>query len=250
MLSLLLALTAHQTPKETWYGPAEIRFPLTVAGNPYDPDKNDVEVTFTKGSTTEKRLAFFDGTAWRCRLLAHAPGTYQVAVTVNGVAPPSREPSTVQLTAKRAMPFVRIGDNRFVLGDGEPFWPIGHSLGWTDPKLYSMLADQLPTMGANGVNWARIWATAWDGRNPYWKIDGAKLPDGYYSQEALAKWDKIVGNAESAGVHFQWTLHYHGQVSSTVNPNWPDHPWNAKNGGFLAKAEEFFTDPEAKRRTK
>ena len=251
MLLLLPAIaSSFQATPETWYGPAEIRFPLQTTGNPYDPDKNDVEVTFSNGGTKETRFAYFDGSQWRCRLLAQTAGTYQAAITINGRAAADVLPTPVQLTSKREMPFVRVADNRFVFGDGRPFWPIGHSLGWTDTKLYPMLADQLPTMGANDVTWTRIWATSWDGRNPYWVTGGAKLQDGYYSQDALAKWDTIVSKAENARVHFQWTLHHHGQVSSTVNPNWPDNPWNVKNGGFLAKAEDFFTDTEAKRRTK
>ncbi|MHB8634834.1 MAG: glycoside hydrolase 5 family protein, partial [Fimbriimonadaceae bacterium] len=249
LLALAASLTQPAIP-ESWYGPAEIRFPLATTGNPYDPDKNDVEVTFTSGATTEKRFAYFEGSAWRCRLLAHTAGTYMAAITLNGHAVAGIGPTTVRLTTKLAMPFVRILGNRFVLGNGKPFWPMGHSLGWTDPSVFPMLADQLPTMGANGVTWTRIWATYWDGRNPYWITGGGKLQDGYFSQDALAKWDTIVRKAQSASVRFQWTLHHHGQVSSTVNTNWPDNPWNAKNGGFLSKAEDFFTNPEAKRRTK
>src|ERR1035438_9723816 len=181
MLPLLLAVILTQAPKETWYGPAEIRFPLQVTGNPYDPDQNDVQVTFTNGDITETRFAYFDGAAWRCRLLTQKPGDYQAAITLNGKPVTGVGPTQAHATSKREMPFVRLADNRFVLTDGKPYWPIGHSLGVPDPKLYPMLADQLPTMGANGVNWTRIWATYWDGRNPYW-VAGAKLPDGYYSQ--------------------------------------------------------------------
>ncbi|HLK16332.1 MAG TPA: cellulase family glycosylhydrolase [Fimbriimonadaceae bacterium] len=252
MLPFLVAAVLTQAPKESWYGPVEISFQLPVVGNPYDPDKNDVQVTFTGGAAVEKRFAFFDGKLWKCRLAARRPGDYTVAVTLNGspISPSVQPPATIQLATRLEEPFVRIADNRFVLGDGKPYWPIGHSLGWTDPKLYPMLADQLPIMGRNGVNWTRIWSTFWDGRNPYWLVGGAKLPDGAFSQEALEKWDKITRAAEAAGVRFQWTLHNHGQVSSTVNPNWPEHPWSKKNGGFLDKAEDFFTDAEAKRRTR
>ncbi len=256
MLVTLLALihVANLAPKpEIWYGPVDIKLPIQTSGNPYDPDYLDVRVTFTNGATKETRLAFFDGHDWRCRLLAHKPGAYQANVTVNGIDANHRQgviAFNVELKEKLKMPFVRNANNRFILSDDKPFWPVGHSLAWNNPGKYKSLAEHFPEMGENGLTWTRIWSTFWDNRNPYWVSSGPKPQAGYFSQDALSKWDDIVHAAEKSGVRFQWTLHHHGQVSTTVNPNWQDHPWNVKNGGFLVRAEDFFTNLEAKRRTK
>src|SRR6266481_9445051 len=37
---------------------------------------------------------------------------------------------------------------------------------------------------------------------------------------------------------------------SRVDSNWAINPWNAKNGGFLATPEEFFTNPRARALTR
>ena len=104
-------------------------------------------------------------------------------------------------------------------------------------------------MGRNGVNWSRIWACNWDGKNPWWPTDDTPPSDQMWSK-AFERWDQIVSAAEDAGISFQFVLFHHGAFSTRVNPNFPDHPWNKAKGGFLEKAADFFTDPEAKRRSK
>ena len=68
--------------------------------------------------------------------------------------------------------------------------------------------------------------------------------------EVAQRWDAIIQRAERNDVALQMTLQHHGQYSSTVNPNWDENPYNAKNGGFLSKPEEFFTNEQAKSLTK
>ncbi len=49
-------------------------------------------------------------------------------------------------------------------------------------------------------------------------------------------------------------LQHHGQFSTTTDSNWSQNPYNLANagadGGFLSKAEDFFTDPRAIQLTK
>jgi hypothetical protein len=64
------------------------------------------------------------------------------------------------------------------------------------------------------------------------------------------RWDTIVEAADKNGIFFPDGLQHHGQYSTRTNPNWGENPWNAANGGFLAKPEDFFTDARAKALTK
>jgi hypothetical protein len=139
--------------------------------------------------------------------------------------------------------------NRFAWTDGTPFTPIGFDLGWQDGSL-PKIPDQIAKMGKAGVNWTRIWACSWDGKNPWWPDDKTKLAPRELWPSALNQWDQIVQACEAAKVGMQFTLFHHGEFSSQVDPNWPDNPWNAKNGGFLQKPGDFFSDPEAKKRAK
>jgi hypothetical protein len=235
-------------PVEVWYGPAEIRFSIPNVSDPYDPGKTDVQVQFEGPGRIETRLAFFNGKEWCARLLAPVPGEYTPHIILNGKELEAK-PQPIQVTTKNPLSFVRLDEafGGFCLGDGSRYWPVGHDLAWSNGQ--QLLQDQMPQMHSAGLNWARIWNTYWDGRCPYWSTS-KKLAPYEIDQSAMEKWDTIVRTAEQYDIRFQWVLHHHGQVSTQVNPNWQDHPWNVKNGGFLKTAEDFFTDPEAKRRTK
>lgn len=225
-----------------WYGPKVLSFEIPAPGNPYDPEINDIEVRLTaaNGHQTD-RMAYWNGQKWECRFLVSQPGTYHASVYRNGKKVKSL-PGVLSLTQPQKMPMITIssGGTRFADQTGRPFWPIGHDLGWHNPSDKYTIPQYLKVMSENGITWTRIWATFWDGRNPWWSA-----PIGSLDQKAYSKWDDIIQAGEQNHVYIQWTLFHHGLVSSTTDPNWPQNPWNAKNGGFLANAADFFTSPKA-----
>ncbi|MCX7799375.1 MAG: cellulase family glycosylhydrolase [Fimbriimonadales bacterium] len=235
----------------SWYGPAEATLDFRHSGNPWDPEQNDVRVRFLgPGSVREERLAFFDGSRWRVRLVGRQPGVYEGEVWCNGRRAEAPK-VTVRLESRVPGGFVRrAGPWGFQLDDGSLYWPLGFNLGWQSPNVPDM-AQTLTEMGRAGLNWSRIWACHWDGKNPWWPNDGSvRLQRGEFWPKALDRWDQLVASAEKAGVRFQMVLFHHGQWSTRTNPNWQDNPWNQARGGFLASPVEFFTHPEAKRLAK
>jgi len=245
VIAPLFAL-AVLTARQAWYGPATVQFAIEVKGNPYDPEANDAWVTFTHGSDIEKRPAYFDRGQWKAVLVAHARGAYRAVLTLNGHGEGS--PKQVALTTPMPGGYVRRGGQwGFQFDSGKVYWPLGHDLGWQSGNGFPDMTDFLQTMGKNGINWSRIWACAWDGKNPWWPNDGTKLPIGTFWPKALERWDAIVEAAGKAGIHFQFVLFHHGEFSSTTDSNWKDNPWNTANGGFLSDSVDFFTNERAKR---
>lgn len=249
-------LSLINAPLKTWYGPAVATFHAAFGGNPYDPAQNDVKVRFTGPSGAPiERIAYFDESdcVWKAVLVTEKPGKYVAKLIRNGVEK-LQAPDEGILDVSNPLPngFVRIDPfdpRRFRWDNGDPYYPIGFNMGWHNTNDIPLPA-QIDKMGKNGVNWTRIWACHWDGKNPWWPQDKAdSKQDGLWS-EALEQWATLVPSCEKNKVEFQMVLFHHGLFSSTVNPNWPDHPWNAKNGGFLKSAADFFVDPEAKRRSK
>jgi len=137
--------------------------------------------------------------------------------------------------------------NRFRWDSGEPYYPLGFNLGWQAEGAPPM-ADQIATMGESGINWTRIWANSWDGKNPWWPLGGAAA-DRLWAP-ALERWATLLGACERAGLAVQVVLFHHGAFSTAVNPDWAGHPWNVERGGFLRDPADFYTDPEARRRAK
>jgi hypothetical protein len=236
-----------------WYGPATASFHAVFDGDPYDPVQNDVEVRFTgEHGDVYERIAFFDGNGYSATLVAPTKGTFKARLIRNG-KPAELSPDEGSVTLSDALPngFIHrdpIHDDRLQWDSGKPYYPIGIDLAWKAGPI--SLTDQIAKVGAAGGNWARIWACSWDGKNPWWPNDDPKAMKDRMWLPALQQWAGIVAACDKANVPFQFTLFHHGEVSSTTDPNWPDNPWNVAKGGFLKDPSDFFTDIEARRRTK
>jgi len=224
--------------------------------DPFDYTVSDVRVLLVAPDNTTISLpAFYDGgQTWRMRHSPSLPGPYRVSgvslngqpLTVTGLQPDHWLVAGTPASAG----FIRIdpaNPTRFITSDGRRFYPLGHDLAW-DVNATTNVVSILPKMGAAHENWSRIWMDPWDGKNLDWpKVGGAF---GTLSLTVAQKWDAIIFAAEQAGVYFQMTLHHHGQYSSTVDPNWPQNPYNLVNGGFLSDATQFFTNATAKALTR
>ncbi|WP_309712885.1 hypothetical protein [Armatimonas sp.] len=212
-----------------------------ITGNSFDPEKNDVRVLFRgPRGKTKTQLAFFDGgTTWRARLTAE--GKWQAgSVTHNGMESKTRLATTSQ---RQLLHFVQRKGLGFAYDNGKSYWPIGHNVAWRSGSFD--VADAFAKLGAAGENWSRVWMCHWDGKNLDWETK-----DDTLSLTVARRWDGIIEAAQKHGIHFQLVLQHHGPYALQVNSNWAENPWNAKNGGFLNTTAEFFTHPEARRRTK
>ncbi|MEI7576669.1 MAG: cellulase family glycosylhydrolase [Armatimonadota bacterium] len=221
---------------------------IPMTGNPYDAKDNDVVFLVTVKGRTVSFPAYYDAGNWKAKPVFPAAGNYKGFFYRNG----TRQGSEITVRAAQTTSgFVYKQGTKFWLTDGkkgQSYWPIGHNLAWQGGQY--KFREQMDLMQANGLNWTRIWACHWDNRNPYWPTSFPKPKDGEFSPEVLKRLDETVEGAEKNGLKFQFVLFHHGQVSTDVNPNWNDHPWNKKNGGFLNTATEFFTHPEAIKREK
>lgn len=231
-----------------WLGPVQVAFDVRLPGNPHDFHTNDVRVTFTcNDGHREERLAYYDHGIWKAWLATTHAGEYTARLTRNGEAvdvAPARV--SIRTDAPLALGgFVRANGTRLVTSAGTPYFPLGHNLGWQAPQTPA-LPRFLRQMGAAGMNWTRIWACAWDGKNPFFSSGEHPPAPGHLLPCPLQQWDELVETATASGVRLQLVLFHHGLFSTQVNPNWDIHAWNTANGGFLANPADFFTDPTAR----
>lgn len=244
----MVLLSAAAATMSAWYGPFTYQLPITTQGNPFDPAVNDVRVYFKpKSGKPLERLAYFSHGKWLTKVYLPSSGPFDVSISVNGDI--KQVPQNFGVKGEAIQdPMVR-RDGKFFKVQGQPFWPIGINTAWNGGPN-RQVPSYFRTMNRSGMNWARVWACHWDNRNPYWLEKPPHPQDNTMSELALDRWDDVIEAAEREDIKFQLVLFHHGQFSTDVNPNWGEHPWNVKNGGFLANAADFFTDPEAKRRTK
>ena len=228
------------------YGPINLEIPVTTTGNPYDPRENDVHAIFHQGDKKDDLIAYYAHEKWHVRGYVSNPGDYTIEIVNNGQK--QLEVPGVHIGSQPQKNIIHAEGKWFFDGANRPFWPIGINTAWGSQD--KPVTSYFPKMKEAGMNWSRVWACHWDDHNPWWTNQLPKPKDNFFSEEVFDRWDDIVKTAEKNDIHFQFVCFHHGQWSSSVNPNWPDNPWNAKNGGFLKSASDFFTDPEAKRRTK
>ena len=187
-------------------------------------------------------------------------GNYQVGgVALNGspINVSNLQPTNWNITGfPSSAGYVRVdprNSRRFITSNGRRYFPVGEDVAW-DSGGHNV-TNILPKLGAAHGNWARVWMDAWDGKNLDWNNDGSSPgPLGALNLAVARKWDAIVAAADRAGVHFQMTLHHHGQYSTTVDSNWSTNPYNvadsASSIGFLTSPAQFFTNATARAVTK
>ncbi|MFM7188080.1 MAG: hypothetical protein ACKO14_09720 [Armatimonadota bacterium] len=241
----------------TWYGAVRVsvKDPSGPAGAGYPGWSADAIFTHYITKRIEVRPAYFEVGAWHAFLTARNAGRYQVAIHVTQIGRPVRTLRIGDVNLSTVLPhgFIRRSKQdiqRFIHDDGTAYTPIGFNVAWQN-KGEPSYATTLKQMADNGVNWTRVWACHWDGKNPWWPEQKTVRHDrDVLWQPALDRWTKIISDANRNSVGVQLVLFHHGQVTTEVNPNWKDHPWNVANGGWLKTPVEFFTDSEAIRRSK
>lgn len=243
IIALLLMPQARGTlTKTSWFGPVTATLDIKTAGNPFDPSQNDIQVIFVSPSgKTTTRIAFYSHGKWHVTLAATEKGTYQGTVIQNGS--PTEAKTTLTLSRNLPTGFVRTTpDHRFAFDNGQSYWPLGFNFAWRSDNVPDLPAA-LPELKRYGVNWTRIWADHWDGKNPFW-VKGNPLQ---FDEAPLDRWQAVTEAAEKGDVKYQFVLFHHGPWSSRVNSNWGENPWNKANGGFLDTPTEFFSSPQAKK---
>ena len=226
----------------------------------FDYTQTDVKVSIVQpDSSTVTLPAFYDGgTTWRVRHTPTMAGNYQITGIQLNDAPisvSSLQPTNWIVTGfPTGAGFVRVDPNnnrRFITSNGRRYYPVGENMAWSSPAANAL--NIFPKMGAAHENWSRVWMTHFYagsglGLNLDWPKNNSEF--GALSLSVAQNWDAIVAAADQAGIHFQMTLQHHGQYSTSVDPNWPQNPYNTANGGFLSNATNFFTDATARALTK
>ncbi len=160
--------------------------------------------------------------------------------------------------------FIRISeiDKRFFsFSDGSFFYPVGINIRSPIDVRYLRLVKKkyIPDEGTyyyekyfkkmkeNGMNFIEMWLACWFAGLEWKENRPGYKGIGFYNLRNAWKVDKILEMAEENGIYIQLVIINHGQLSTWCDEEWQDNPYNIKNGGFLKKPEEFFTDERAKK---
>lgn len=230
--------------------------------NPFDPGEIDVRAVLVSPSGRKiivpafyyqefkrelagggERLSPVGKPVWKVRFTPTEVGRYEVYVEArdrrgyiasSGVysfqAVPSRLPGFVRVSSR---------DPRyFEFDDGSSNFFVGINVCWSGSKGTYDYDEWFAAMSAAGINMVRIWMAPW-----CFGIEWNQL--GRYNLREAWKLDYVLKLAEKYGIYVILCLMNHGQLSTQVNPQWSDNPYNKARGGPLNEPEEFWTNEEA-----
>lgn len=150
-------------------------------------------------------------------------------------------------TSSSAHGFIRKNTTNYLsFDDGSQYIPVGENMGWQDNNVVTDYTNWLGKLSSNGGNFIRVWMSDWafalewkNGYNGYAGLEKYKQTSAYYL-------DWLLDKCSSLNVYMMLCLNHHGQVSTTVNPEWNNNPYNAANGGPCSNTWDFFTNTTAR----
>lgn len=257
---------AENAPEIPRYEKLELTVDLEAPyKNPFNPEEVDLTATFTSPSNETVAVPGFLYSAkpdaegnytapvWKVRFAPTQEGWWQYSLFLKT---PSGEDATQTRTFKcTASPdsptssekgFVRVSKKDpayFEFDDEEFYYALGQNVCWASIPSFKRYFKE---MNKAGENWSRVWMSDWEVGLEWSKGRGYRGL-GQYNLEKAEKLDKIVDLAKESGIFFSLVINHHGQLSTRVNPQWDDNPYNIKNGGPCKEPIDFFTDPAARK---
>lgn len=144
----------------------------------------------------------------------------------------------------------RSATNYLQFDNGEQYIPIGENMAWQVGNAYLDYKNWLNRLAANGGNFFRLWQAHW-GLGIEWSNGVIGFQGlGKYKQTNAFYQDWLFDYCTENDIYIMLCMQHHGQVSSNVNPNWNENPYNIANGGPCQRTWDFFTNETARNYTK
>jgi hypothetical protein len=248
-------------------GKLEMRVDIEASyANPYDYDQVWVKGLFTTPAgeelvvdgffmqayeepdvNTGSTIAIGEG-EFRIRFSPRSIGSWGVkAVVINSVGSDTSEVYNFECIPEQSSSnkgFIHASPSNYLQFDNaEAFIPLGENMAWALGNPVVNYYQWITKLSNAGGNYFRIWQCHW-GLGLEWLGGGYDGLKAYRQINALYT-DWLIDYCAEQGVYIQYCLQHHGQVSSEVNPNWSESPYNAANGGMCQNTWDFFTHEQA-----
>ena len=256
------------------YGKIELKLDLTATyTNPYDYDNIHIAAIFTGPDNRSIPVEGFfmqdfqltsiqTGTisptntgVFKIRFSPNQPGTWRYTISCTTAAGTGTFPEqTFQCTTPSNAAnkgFVRTSESHYLQFDNaQQYIPIGENMAWQVSNPYIDYKKWLDKLNENQGNFFRIWQAHW-GLGIEWQNNN----NGFqglrrYKQSNAFYLDWLFDYCAEKAVYVMFCIQHHGQVSSRVNPDWSESPYNAANGGPAQNTWDFFTNIAAKNHVK
>lgn len=232
------------------------------AGNPFDPDEVAVEVLVRHASgrqivlpafwyqdysysvSDDKKTEAFAPVgkpAFVARFAAREKGRHEYRWRIRQGKTTEEKPggTFIVTDARSDGPVVRGTSKRyFQLASGAPLFLIGQNVGWSRrPAPFSDMLKYIDVLADSGQNFARTWLCTWCFGFEHEKV-------GEYDLARAWQLDRFLEHAKKRGVYVMLCMENAHDLQTKDSPYWQTP---ARPSGLIAKPEEFYTDPQARR---
>lgn len=201
---------------------------------------------------------------WCVRFAPRTEGRHTYTICVrDSTGETSWGPASFTALQPRTPGFVRASaaDPRFFeFSNTDYFFPIGQNFRspydvryhqklplrkrW--PKDNSYYEHYFRKMKEHDENFAEVWFAPWS-----LAIEWTPERRGYHGigrYNLIHAWemDVLLDQADAADIFLNLVIHNHGKFSSFSDQQWNENPFNVKNGGYLERPEDYFSDPRAR----
>ncbi|MEJ7738151.1 MAG: T9SS type A sorting domain-containing protein [Chitinophagaceae bacterium] len=243
----------------------EVDIQLTAGyANAYDYDNITVQATITApGGRVDVVDGFFmqdytigaNGFAspvgngsFRVRYAPNEIGAYSYVLSCTNLSGTATMPAQAfQCVSSEAHGFIRKNTTNYLsFDDNTQYIPIGENMGWQSNNVVVNYTNWVTDLANNGGNFIRVWMSSWAFALEWKNGDNGFSGLKRYKQSSAFYLDWLLDYCRQKDVYMMLALNNHGQVSSNVNPEWNNNPYNAVNGGPATNTWDFFTDATAK----
>lgn len=236
--------------------------------NPYDYDEINIKTTLVSPSGKEKVIdGFFmqdfnlnetngnltpiNQGVFKIRFSPDETGTWNYTIRVDSkYGSDALAPASFTCTDSAEKGFIRVSPANYLhYDDGSQYIPIGYNVAWHNNNPVLNYTTWLSKLSAVGGNFYRLWMPHW-GLGMEWRNGNGYSGLRKYKETNMAYLDWLVEYSEGKNMGIMFCIQHHGQVSTNVNPNWSESPYNVANGGPCATTADFFTNQIAKNHTK
>jgi hypothetical protein len=205
---------------------------------------------------------------WRVRYTPRVVGTYAWKLTARAGAERAQASGRFRCVPSASRGFVRVSeqDPRYLeFANGEFFFPIGLNLRspgdvrgarfspdaainseWAEKQGTLAYAQWFRKLRENGGNFARVWMSPWWCGLEWTPKHAGYHGVGYYNQANAERLDRLLALAEAEGIYLNLETINHGCLSTRVDADWHNSPYNLANpGGYVRSPVEFFGNARA-----
>jgi hypothetical protein len=250
----------------------KVEFEISIADatilNPYDYDEINVKGRFTSPTGAIKvvdgyfsedfslndsngNLTSLNTNGYRVRFSPDQAGEWKYIISVvSKYGNAQWQEGAFVCIPSASEGFIRSSPANYLHYDsGRQYIPIGYNIAWHNNNPVLNYKTWLTKLSAVGGNFYRLWMPHW-ALGIEWRNGNGFAGLRRYKESSMAYLDWLVSYSEDKNMGIMLCLQHHGQVSTTVNPNWSESPYNVANGGPCATTADFFTNQIAKNHTK